>query len=183
MTTFATIPLAGVTTYAVGFGTGGDLLVSGLDNPHSSGMMARFDGKTGAFKTSFHMVPSNSTFFQMVTGPDAKLYGAFYSQGVSTLDGDSFQVFVPPGSGGLGNAEALDFDSLGRLLVASNSQVFAYDASTGAFLSVLIDGGGGLAGATGVLDISQTHIVPEPASGIMLLTAIAGLTAIRRRLR
>lgn len=131
------VPLGSPGVASLQFGPDGRLYASG------GGKIHRYEVSNGAylgvFITSGLTLPTDMRF-----GSDGRLYVADYYAGIlrnSTLLPGSVSLFVPQGSGGLTNANALTFDRDGNLYVSSSAtkKILRYNGSSGASMGVFAD--------------------------------------------
>ena len=144
----------------VTFGPDGNLYASSI----SSDEVLRYDGETGQFIDVF--VSANSggidNPWALQFGTDGHLYvSGRASNNVVRYDGTTgafIDEFVPSGSGGLTNPKGMVFGPDGNLFVSSDvdgqggtsGEILRYDGSSGVFLDVFVDGGGGLDNPHGI---------------------------------
>jgi DNA-binding beta-propeller fold protein YncE len=161
------VPTTGNFGGSILFGPDGNLyLTDEVDLTQAD--VEEFDGTTGAFIKAFPFPPPDNydnAFGSVAFGPDGNLYVGTvgpccpivsgeilkYSTATGTLIG----VFVPPGSGGLGQVNYMEFRPDGYLYVVSENtagtdsppyparQILRYNATTGAFVEVFIPAGSG----------------------------------------
>jgi DNA-binding beta-propeller fold protein YncE len=139
----------------VAFGPDGNLYTAAFGLPGLPvDAIGRFNGSTGAFMGAFtsgqngqvrHMAFHNGYLYMATQeSNDVVRYDA--------TTGAFVDVFVPPGSGGLGVPSGLTFGPDGNLYVTSNGNaVLRYDSTTGAPLGTFVGtSSGGLSGAGGM---------------------------------
>ena len=117
-----------------------ELLVPSFD----ADKVFRFDADSGAFLQQFDTAKDP---IETVIGPDGRLYvSGEKSDDVRRYDAETgalIDVFVAPGSGGLGSPEGLAFGPDGNLYVSnwSGNNVLRFHGTTGAFIDVFTVGG------------------------------------------
>jgi parallel beta-helix repeat protein len=113
----------------------------------NAAQILRYNENTGAFIGVFATSAlTGAGFDDLAVGPDGNLYLLDWAGMVfryNAITGDFMDIFIPEGSGGLVNANALEFGPDGKLYILSdygygNDCVRRYDAATGAYIDVFI---------------------------------------------
>jgi len=124
------------------FGPDGNLYASSEDGKE----VVRFDGTTGAF-SKFVVADANIDFPEFITfGPDNNLYISDSDNEILRYDGTTgvfIDVFVPSGTGGLGDTQGIVFGSDNNLYVVGDSSVLRFNGATGAFIDTFVTAGSG----------------------------------------
>lgn len=149
-------------THGLSFGPSGNLYLNDIDNggPHI------FDGTTGGKLGSFMLGTPPILFGDLTFTPDGTLYATVDANGgVLRYDGVTTTALIPPGAGqsywGIlahGGFLYISNKATGTLKVYTDTGVFVTD----------------ITGGPGAFDIIAMT-VPEPGSGLLLLTGLAGL--------
>ncbi len=108
----------------------------------------RFAATTGELLQSFATSETLTGHSAMLVGPDGLLYVGGGSANVlryNAMTGAFVDVFVSPGSGGLGTIKGMTFGPDGNLYVTSGNtnSVLRFNGTTGAFISTFVTAGSG----------------------------------------
>ena len=118
-----------------------DLLVGG------DSQVLRYSEATGAFLGAVAAGNGLDNVQGIDVGPDRRVYiSSFGSRSVFRSDGARTEVFIPPGSGGLGAPNDVAFGPDGKLYVSDGFfgtySILRFDGATGQFIDVFASGGG-----------------------------------------
>jgi hypothetical protein len=184
---FTQTDLADTVTGAV-IGPDGDLYVTRALNPPA---IVKYQGPTGT-DPGAQVTPYSDAFFPATGLQNYSTHPAFWqgslyvngSDGIYKLSADlSAATKWTSGDGahqGSGiYSRQFEFGLDGFVYQAfSNGNVLRYDNESGAFSSVFSDGHENLAGLA-----LQSHVIPEPATALLIGAGVLMLSAMRRRMR